>query len=164
MNTTSRTLLGALLALASTAAAWAQAAAPVTVTAPWARASVQGQRASGAFMTLVASEPLTLVGASSPAAGFGEVHEMKMEGEVMRMRPIAGLELKPGQPVQLKPGGYHLMLQELKAPLAANSSIPLTLSFKTAAGELRELQLQVPVSTTPPREAGAADAHGHRKH
>ncbi|WBY00181.1 copper chaperone PCu(A)C [Ramlibacter tataouinensis] len=164
MNATSRTLLGALLALASTAAAWAQATAPVTVMAPWARASVQGQRASGAFMTLVAKEPLTLVGAASPVAGFAEVHEMKMEGEVMRMRPIASLELKPGQPVQLKPGGYHLMLQELKAPLAVNTSIPLTLSFKTAAGEPRELQLQVPVSATPPREAGAADAHGHRKH
>ena len=164
MNTTSRTLLGALLALASIAGAWAQAAVPVTVLAPWARASVQGQRASGAFMTLVAQEPLTLVGASSPAAGFAEVHEMKMEGEVMRMRAIGSLELKPNQPVQFKPGGYHLMLQELKAPLAANTSIPLTLSFRTAGGETRELALQVPVSAMPPREAGAADAHGHKKH
>ena len=165
MNTTSRTLLGALLALASMAGAWAQAAVPVTVLAPWARASVQGQRASGAFMTLVAREPVTLVGASSPVAGLAEVHEMKMEGDVMRMRAVGSLELKPNQPVQLKPGGYHLMLQELKAPLVANTSIPVTLSFRTAGGETRELVLQVPVSTLPPREAGAAaDAHGHKKH
>ncbi|WP_332816155.1 copper chaperone PCu(A)C [Ramlibacter sp.] len=161
MNTISKTLLGAVLALASIAGAWAQAAAPVTVLAPWARASVQGQRASGAFMTLVAQEPLTLVGAASPVAGLAEVHEMKMEGDVMRMRPVAELKLEPNRPVQLKPGGHHLMLQELKAPLAANTRIPLTLSFKTSSGELRELALQVPVSAVPPREAGAADAHGH---
>lgn len=164
MNTMTKTLMGAVLALASIAGAWAQAAAPVTVLAPWARASVPGQSASGAFMTLVAQEPLTLVGASSPAAGFAEVHEMKMEGDLMRMRAVAGLELKPNQPVQLKPGGYHLMLMELKAPLAADTRVPLTLTFRTAAGEKRELALQVPVSATPPREAGAADAHGHRKH
>lgn len=165
MSKTINKLLGAACALAFCAGAWAQSAAPVTVLAPWARASVPGQKASGAFMTLVASEPVTLVGASSPAAGFAEVHEMTMEGDVMRMRPLtAGLALKPGQPVQLKPGGYHLMLQDLKAPLAAGSRIALTLSFRTAAGETRQLALQVPVSALPPREAGAAGAHGHRKH
>ncbi|HYD77376.1 copper chaperone PCu(A)C [Ramlibacter sp.] len=164
MNTITKSLLGAALALASIAGAWAQAAAPVTVLAPWARASVPGQRASGAFMTLVAQEPLTLVRVSTPAAGVAEVHEMKMEGDVMRMRAVDGLELKPDQPVQLKPGGYHLMLMELKAPLVANTQLPLTLTFRTAAGETRELALQVPVSATPPREAGAAAAHGHRKH
>ncbi|KQT12442.1 copper chaperone PCu(A)C [Ramlibacter sp. Leaf400] len=153
-----RTLLAAT-ALACGASAWAQATAPVTVLAPWARASVQGQRASGAFMTLVAQEPLTLVAATSPVAGRAELHEMKMDGDVMRMRQLDSVEMKPGQPLQLKPGGHHLMLMELKAPLAPNTSIPVTLTFRTATGEQRQLALQVPVSATPPKEAGAAGSH-----
>ena len=159
----SKTFLIAL-GLAATAAAWAQGAAPVTAQAPWARASVQGQRATGAFVTLTATEPLTLVGASSPVAGVTEVHEMKLDGDVMRMRAVDGLALPANRPVQLKPGGYHLMLQELKAPLMPNTSIPLTLTFRTAAGQQRQLTLQVPVSTIPPREAGAAAAGTGHKH
>jgi copper(I)-binding protein len=157
-----RTFIAALT-LACTAGAWAQPA-PVAAHAPWARASVQGQRATGVFVTLVANEPLTLVGASSPVAAATEVHEMKMEGDVMRMRAIDSLSLPAKQPVQLKPGGYHLMLQELKAPLQPNTSIPLTLTFRTARGEQRQLALQVPVSTTPPKEAGAATAGSHHRH
>lgn len=158
---TIKTLLAAM-AIASGAVAWAQASAPVTAHAPWARASVQGQRTSGAFMTLEAKEPLTLVGASSPVAGRAELHEMKMEGDVMRMRQVDSLPVAAGRPLQLKPGGYHLMLMDLKAPLAPNTSIPLTLTFRTAAGEQRQLALQVPVSATPPKEAGVHG--GHRKH
>jgi len=157
---TIKTLLAAL-SLASGAAAWAQASAPVTAHAAWARASVQGQRASGAFMTLEAKEPLTLVGANSPVAARAELHEMKMEGDVMRMREIDSVRLEAGKPLQLKPGGYHLMLMDLKAPLAPNTSIPITLTFRTAAGEQRQLALQVPVSATPPREAGVQGAN-HR--
>ena len=149
----------AVAALAAAGAAWAQASAPVEVLAPWARPSVQGQRSSGAYMTLVAREPLTLVGASSPVAASAEVHEMRMDGDVMRMRPADTIRLEPRKPLQLKPGGYHLMLTGLKAPLAPNTSIPLTLTFRTAAGEQRQLSVQVPVSATPPREAGTAGAH-----
>ena len=157
MNTI-RTLLAAT-ALACGASAWAQATAPVTVLAPWARATVQGQRGSGAFMTLVAKEPLTLVAASSPVAGVTELHEMKLEGDVMRMRALDTVPLKPGQPLELKPGGHHLMLMDLKAPLAPNTSIPVTLTFRTAAGEQRQLAVQVPVSATAPRESGAQGSH-----
>lgn len=153
----------AAAALACAGAAFAQqAAAPVTVHAPWARASVQGQRATGAFMTLEPKEPLTLVGVATPVAGIAEVHEMKMEGDVMRMRAVEAVELKPGQPLHLKPGGYHLMLMELKAPLAVGTTVPLTLTFRTARGEQRQLALQVPVSARPPKEAGTAGApHKH---
>lgn len=153
-----RTLLAAM-AFACGASAWAQATAPVTVLAPWARASVQGQRVSGAFMTLVAQEPLTLISATSPVAGRTELHEMKMDGDVMRMRQLDSVDMKPGQPLQLKPGGHHLMLMDLKAPLAPNTSIPVTLTFRTAKGEQRQLALQVPVSAAPPKEAGAAGTH-----
>lgn len=158
-----RTWLPAL-AVVATQAALAQAGAPVTVDGAWARATVQGQRSSGAFMTLTASEPVTLVRIATPVAGVAELHEMKMEGDVMRMRAVPALQLVPKQPVQFKPGGYHLMLQELKAPLRPDTAIPLTLTFRTATGQERQLALQVPVSVAAPAEVGAATAHGVHKH
>lgn len=144
-------------------AAVAQAAtAPVTVQNAWARASVPGQSGSGAFMTLTAREPLTLVGASTPVAGVAEVHAMKMEGDVMRMRAMPSLPLPAGQPVELKPGGYHLMLTELKTTLKPNTQIPITLRFRDAKGAESTLQLSVPVSMTPPMHgmAGMPGMHG----
>lgn len=148
------------LALSFAEAAFAQAQAPVTAVGVWARASVQGQRSSGAFMTLTASEPLTLVGIATPVAGIAEVHEMKMEGDVMRMRPVQALNLPANKPVQLSPGGYHLMLQELKAPLKPDTTIPMTLTFRTASGDQRQLALQVPVAIAAPKDAAAATMHG----
>jgi copper(I)-binding protein len=158
-----RTLL-ACLCLAASQLAFGQAQAPVTVAGAWARASVQGQRSSGAFMTLTASEPLTLVGVTTPAAGLAQVHEMKMDGDVMRMRPVQVLDLPAHKPVQLSPGGYHLMLQDLKAPLKPDTTIPITLAFRTAGGEQRQLALQVPVSVLAPKDVGAGTTHGMHKH
>ncbi|NUO73873.1 MAG: copper chaperone PCu(A)C [Frateuria sp.] len=158
-----RTLLPAL-AIVAAQAALAQATAPVTVDGAWARATVQGQRSSGAFMTLTASEPVTLVRIATPVAGLAEVHEMKMEADVMRMRAVTALQLVPQQPVQFKPGGYHLMLQDLKAPLRPDTSIPMTLTFRTARGEERQMALQVPVSVAAPAGVGAATSHGMHKH
>ncbi len=138
-------------------AAQAQTAAPVAAEGAWARASVQGQKATGAFMRLTASEDTRLVRAESPAAGVTEVHEMKMEGDVMKMRAVPGLDLPAGKAVDLKPGGYHVMLMDLKAPLAKGSSVPLTLVFKNAQGAESQLQLQVPVAAQAP---GAHAGHG----
>lgn len=146
MKKTATAFLSTLLA----AAAFAQAAPPVKVEGAWARASVQGQMGTGAFMNLTASQPLALVGVSSPAAGVAELHEMKMEGDVMRMRAIAQLELPAGRPVELKPGGYHLMLMELKAPLKPGTSVPVTLRLRDAKGVESRLELQLPVATRAP--------------
>jgi copper(I)-binding protein len=157
-----RTLLPCLC-LAVSQLAFGQAQAPVTVAGAWARASVQGQRSSGAFMTLTASEPLTLVGVTTPVAGLAQVHEMKMDGDVMQMRPVQALDLPAHKPVQLSPGGYHLMLQDLKAPLKPDTTIPITLAFRTARGEQRQLALQVPVSVVAPKDVGAATTHGMHK-
>jgi copper(I)-binding protein len=143
--------------LSTTTAAWAQS---VDVKGAWARATVQGQRATGAFMTLTAKEGAKLVGVSSPVAGVSEVHEMKMDGDVMKMRALAdGLELPAGKAVELKPGGYHVMLMDLKAPLLKDTTIPVTLMFKDAKGVQTKLELKLPVSQTPP--AGAS-AGGHK--
>ncbi|MDF1486258.1 copper chaperone PCu(A)C [Ramlibacter sp. H39-3-26] len=149
----------AALALAC-AATWA-GAQTIEITNAWVRASVPGQSATGAFMTLKSPQDTALVGVQTPAAGVAEVHEMKMEGDVMRMRAMPALALPAGRAVELKPGGYHLMLQELKAPLAQGGSIPLTLVFQDAKGMRSTLDLQVPVAATPPA-GGAGMDHTHK--
>ena len=73
-----------------------------------------------------------LLSASSPAAGIVEIHEMKMANGMMQMREVTGLEIKPGATVELKPGGYHVMLMDLKTPLKQGESVPVTLKFEKA--------------------------------
>lgn len=138
-------------------------AAHVHAEGAWARASVSGQQATGAFVRLTAKEPLQLVGVETPAAQAGEIHEMKMDGDVMRMRAIESLELPKDQVVELKPGGYHLMFQQLKAPLQEGTEVPVTLVFKDARGEASRLHLQVPVKRMAPAagQGHAKPEHGH---
>ena len=152
MNITSTKLAKAALAFSLTFTgllALAQTAA-VKVEGAWARATVLGQKGTGAFMSLTAKEGTTLVGVSSPVAGVAEVHEMKMEGDVMKMRAMSVLDLPAGQRVDLKPGGFHVMLMDLKAPLAKDSTIPMTLLFKNAQGVQSKLDLKLPISTAAP--------------
>lgn len=131
----------------------------VAIDGAWARASVAGQKATGAFMRITARQSLRLVGTDSPAAGVTELHEMKMEGDVMKMRAVPALALPAGQTVELKPGGYHVMLMDLKAPLTPGSSVPLTLVFQDAQGFEFRQQVQVPVAT---RAVPAAHAPAHQ--
>jgi copper(I)-binding protein len=140
------------------AAAWRMRPA---VQDAWVRASVPGQQSSGAYMRITAKEPTQLVGVSTPVAGVAAVHEMKMEGDVMRMRPTGPIELPVGRAFELKPGSYHVMLQELKEPLAAGSSVPLTLVFRNARGVESRTELRVPVAAQPPGGAAAAGEHKH---
>jgi copper(I)-binding protein len=134
----------------------------VDVQNAWIRGTVAGQQGTGAFMTLTASEATELVGAASPVAGVAEVHEMKMDGDVMKMRALPVLALPAGKAVELKPGSYHLMLMDLKQPLAKDSSVPLVLRFKNAKGVHSQLALSVPVRMMAPGAAAKADPHaGH---
>jgi hypothetical protein len=151
-----KTLACFVLSAGLAATAMGQTTAPaVKVEAAWARPSVQGQQATGAFMTLTASDAITLVGVSSPAAGVTQVHEMKMNGDVMTMRAVPALDLPAGKAVELKPGGYHVMLMALKAPLAKDSQVPLTLTFKDGKGVESRLDLSVPVRAAAPSQPGA---------
>ena len=130
--------------------AFAQA---VDVQGAWARATVQGQMASGAFMKLTAKDGTKLVGVASPVAGVTEVHEMKLDGDVMKMRAVeGGIELPAGKLVELKSGGYHVMLMDLKTPLQKDTTIPMTLTFKDAKGVQSTLVIKVPVSTAAPAD------------
>ena len=134
----------------------------IDVQNAWARATVKGQMATGAFMTLTAKDGAKLVGVTSPVAGVAQVHEMKMEGGVMKMNEVkGGLDLPAGKAVALKPGGYHVMLMDLKEPLVKDSSLPLTLIFKDAKGVESKLELKLPVATTAPDGMAGMD---HSKH
>jgi len=151
----------ALIASLACASAFAQT---VEVKDAWVRTSVPGQKATGAFMKITAKEGSKLVSASSPAAGVTEVHEMKMEGDIMKMRAVVGgLDLPAGKTVELKSGGYHVMLMDLKAALPKDSTVPLTLVFKDAKGVESKLELKVPVAATAPG-GKAAPAMDHSAH
>ena len=138
--------------------------AAVKVEGAWARATVQGQRGTGAFMNLTAAQGTRLVGISTPVAGVAEVHEMKIDGDVMTMRAVPALDLPAGKTVQLKAGSFHLMLMDLKKPLAVGSTLPLTLVFRDGKGVESQLALTLPVRATAPAVAasGAAEKHDHK--
>jgi copper(I)-binding protein len=139
----------------------------VEVTHAWARATVKGQMATGAFMKITARDGATLIGVSSPAAGVAGIHEMKMEGDIMKMRAVqGGLDLPAGKAVELKPGGdYHLMLMDLKAPLAKGSTLPLTLVFSDGKGVESKVELKVPVTlVAPDAKAAGKPAMNHDMH
>jgi periplasmic copper chaperone A len=159
----------ALLAAPPAATARNGVAAPAraqqwpVVEGAWVRPAVAGQLGTGAFMKLTARKATQLVDVSSTVAGTAEVHEMKMEGDIMRMRRIAKLDLPAGQAVELKPGGYHLMLLDLKQPLAVGSTVPLTLLFRDASGAESRLELKVPVATKAPGSGGPVPASPHKQ-
>ncbi|WP_180682921.1 copper chaperone PCu(A)C [Tepidicella baoligensis] len=150
-----RLIISALLAI--TAQAWAQV--QITVEDAWVRGTVAQQKATGAFMRLTPSANARLVEASSPVAGVTEIHEMVMEKDVMKMRQIPGLDLPAGQTVELKPGGYHVMLMDLKQPLQPGQSVPITLVFEDANKLRFTQQIEAPVKAL--GEGHAPMSHGH---
>jgi len=101
----------------------------------WARATPGGAKVGGGYLTIEnkGTTPDKLIGGSSPVAGKVEVHEMAMNNGVMTMRPVKdGLSIPPGQSVTLAPGGYHIMMMELKGPLKKGGKVPVTLTFEKA--------------------------------
>lgn len=142
-----------ILALLAGNAATAQTT--VQVDDPWVRGTVTGQPATGAFMRLTPSAHARLVAARSPVAAVVEIHEMAMDGDVMKMRQVDAIDLPAGQTVELKPGGYHLMLMGLKTPLKAGDKLPLTLKFEKAG------EVVVTVNVEHPKTGDASGQHKH---
>ena len=134
------------------------AQAQTTVKDAWVRGTVAQQKATGAFFSITSAAGGKLVSVSSPAAGVVEIHEMKMDGSTMQMRALRnGLNLPAGQAVDLKPGGYHVMLMDLKAPLSAGQTIAVTLVIQGTDGKKETIVLKAPV-----RALGTAAAeHKH---
>lgn len=140
MRLVSIALVAASIALFSVAA---QAQAPqLQVKDAWVRTTVAQQKATGAFFQLRADSDLQLVEASSPVAAMVEIHEMAMEGSVMRMRAVESLPLPAGKSVEFKPGGLHVMLMGLNRPLAAGDKIPLTLVYLDKNKKRHQVEVQ----------------------
>ena len=116
----------------------------------WARATPAKAENGVAYLTIRSPTPDRLVSVSSPVAKKAELHTMSMEGMVMKMRPLAGLDIAAGQPVTLKPGGEHIMLLGLNGPLREGQSFPLTLTFEKAGAR------EVTVAVEKPGAAGPA--------
>jgi copper(I)-binding protein len=133
------------IAAAIVAAYSTSAFAQVTVKDPWVRATVPQQKATGAFMQLSAPAESRLVEARSSVAGVVEIHEMTMDGNVMKMRAVPGIELPAGKAVDLKPGGYHVMLMDLKQQLKDGETVPITLVVEGKDKKRETIEVKAPV-------------------
>jgi copper(I)-binding protein len=129
------------------------ALAQVEAKDAWVRATVSQQRSTGAFMRLTAAQKMRVVQVASPVAGVAEIHEMSMVDNVMKMRAIDALELPAGKTVELKPGGYHLMLLDLKQTIKEGDTVPLTLVLEGSDGKRTNLEVKAKVR-------GLATMHG----
>jgi periplasmic copper chaperone A len=143
-------------AVAEQTAAPSQVQDGIAVQNAWVRPTVGEQDATGAYLTITSQEAMALVGVATPAAEIAEVHEMKMDGDIMRMRMAERIDINPGEPLELKPGGYHVMLMALTAPVAAGDEIELSLQFEKADGS----KIEMPVKAVAGQNA-AGDHHSH---
>ena len=127
-----------------------QRGADIDVRSAWVRPTVTGQMGTGAFMHLTSKAGARLLGASSDVAGVVEIHEMTMQGNVMQMRPVRSLDLPPGSTVELKPGGHHVMLMDLKRPLAPGEKIKVELRLETRDKKLVTQPVEIEVRSRAP--------------
>jgi len=134
------------IALAAAALALLPAHAQTTVKDAWVRGTVAQQQATGLFGKITSASGGKLVAASSPVAGMVEVHEMAMEGNVMKMRAVPALDLPAGKVVELKPRGYHVMLMGLKQQLKPGDTVAVTLVIEGRDQKRETLELKAPVS------------------
>ena len=160
----SNALLNALLVaavgfgLASTAQAQNAKVGSVQIENAYTRATVPGQMAAGGFMKIENKGGVDLlVSASSSVAGEVQLHEMAMEGNVMKMRQVKDIPVPAGGAVELKPGGMHLMFMSIKAPLTAGETVPVKLKFAKAG----EVEVKMPVNAMGNPGAGHGGAMKH---
>ncbi|WP_291992661.1 copper chaperone PCu(A)C [Candidatus Accumulibacter sp. ACC003] len=149
------------LAIVLGAAAASALAGDVEVKDAWVRGTVSGQQATGAFLEITSKSGAALVGVVSPAAGVSEIHEMKMDGGIMKMRAVERLALPAGTPVHLAPGGYHVMLLNLKQPLKKGDSVPLTLQIEGPDKQVETVQIKAEVRDLTAMAAPASDHQHH---
>jgi hypothetical protein len=134
-------------------------AGDLVITQAWSRATPGGAKIGGGYLTIEnkGTAPDRLIGGSADIAGKVEVHEMAMNNGVMTMRPLEkGLAIEPGKTVKLAPGGYHLMMFDLKGPLKQGDKLPVTLEFEKAGKVTVSLDVQG-VGAQGPTDAGKTD-------
>ena len=151
----SRSVLFTLTLMLVSSASGAQ----TTVTDAWIRGTVAQQKASGLFARLTSAQGGRLVSVSTPVAGLVEIHEMSMAGDVMKMRALPnGLVLPAGKAVELKPGGYHVMLMDLKQQLKAGDTVTVTWVLEGADKKRETVEVKVPVKA---QASAGAETHKH---
>ena len=136
------------LTLLLTLAACAETESDITINYAWARATAPGQKVAAAYMDLASKKGAALVKAECNLAGSVEIHSMIMENDVMKMRMLEELDIPAGKTVSLEPGGYHLMLFNLKQPMDAGKEAKFTLHFRTRTGEEKSMTLTLPIKTS----------------
>lgn len=144
-------------------------AGDLAIDHPWARPTPPAAKVGGAYLTIEnkGKSADKLLRASSPVAGVVELHNMSMEGNVMRMRAVPGIDLPPGKTVTLAPGGLHVMLQDLRQPLKQGDRLPLTLVFQRAGQVKVELAVEesaAPGTAARPAASAPAPAAPHSSH
>ncbi|WP_373784350.1 copper chaperone PCu(A)C [Delftia acidovorans] len=135
--------------------------AQVSVRDAWVRATVPQQKATGAFLKLQAAQDSKLVAATSPLTPVVEVHEMAMQDNVMKMRQVPSIALPAGKTVELKPGGYHVMLLDLKQQVQEGQTVPLTLIIEGKDGKRESVQVEAPVRPLATKAAPSGHDHKH---
>ncbi len=158
-----RSLIAACVA-ASAALLSNAALAQVTVKDAWVRATVAQQKATGAFMQLQSAQEARLVAAQSPVAGVVEVHEMAMDGGVMKMRAIPSLALPAGKGVELKPGGFHIMLMDLKGQVKDGDTVPVTLVVEGKDSKRQNVEVKAVARAMAQPAQKHEHGHGHGAH
>lgn len=133
--------------------------AEVTVKDSWVRGTTPAQKATGAFMEITSSDAASLLSAASPLAGVVEVHSMKMEDGVMKMRALPKLDLPAGKAVKLQPGGNHIMLMDLRQQMKKGDVVPITLKVEGKDKKVQTIEIKAEVRdlATP-----ATMDHGHK--
>lgn len=155
-----QTILLAALSMLAFQASWAN---PVTVSKAWIRPTVPGQSVAGAYLDITAKQSARLVAASSPISPDVQIHWMQMDGDVMRMREVSAIDLPKNTTVSLKPGGYHLMLTQLKKPILPGETVPLTLVIETQR-KRQTVKVNVLAQSQPTEGSHDAHDHAHKHH
>jgi copper(I)-binding protein len=147
--------LSIIAALQILTAGGAFAADSVKVYDAWARDTVPGATVSAAYMNIKSDAPVRLVKAESSIAGVAEIHKMEMKDGIMKMQAVDAVEVLPGKVVELKPGGYHIMLMMLKDQIKAGGKVPLTLTFEDAGKKQTVIKVEAKA------QARAEQEHKH---
>jgi copper(I)-binding protein len=157
-----RLLAVAALALVMAPAAWAQ----VSISEAWVRATTGSQSASAAYMVIKADSAVKITGVQSPVAGVAEIHQMSMDAnDRMVMRSMQALDIPAGQAVELKPGGLHLMLMDLKtSPLKPGDTVLLALTMQSADGKTSQQEVKATVRPMAGAKPGKTEHHHHHHH
>lgn len=135
----------------------------VVVSKAWVRPTMPGQSVAGAYLDITAKQAAKLVAVRSALSSDVQIHWMQMDGDVMRMREVASIDLPKDATVSLKPGGYHLMLMQLKKPILAGETIPLTLVIETP-GKRQTVKVKALAQASPAEASDAAHDHAHMHH